>query len=152
MTTMRPSALPSTSSTPSVPPRRTSAVPPQAIYSAEPESVRPARRYVREAAAYQEPSIDEDVLDTLELLASELVTNAVRYGSEPGDSFKVTVAAEPGKCRLEVHDTRRRAPRLRPPSDQRTRGRGLHLVEALASRWGVAERPFGKVVWAVVTW
>ncbi|MYT91805.1 ATP-binding protein [Streptomyces sp. SID8359] len=149
MTTMRPSALPSTSS---VPPRRTSAVLPQAIYSAEPESVRPARRYVREAAVYQEPSIDEDVLDTLELLASELVTNAVRYGSEPGDSFKVTVAAEPGKCRLEVHDTRRRAPCLRPPSDQRTRGRGLHLVDALASRWGVAERPFGKVVWAVVTW
>ncbi|MEU3264390.1 ATP-binding protein [Streptomyces bacillaris] len=149
MTTMGPSALLSTSS---VPPRRTSAVPRQAIYSAEPESVRPARRYVREAAAYQEPSIEEDVLDTLELLASELVTNAVRYGSEPGDSFKVTVAAEPGKCRLEVHDTRRRAPRLRPPADQRTRGRGLHLVEALASRWGVAERPFGKVVWAVVTW
>ncbi|MFJ9330449.1 hypothetical protein ACIRPN_29820 [Streptomyces sp. NPDC101230] len=68
-------------------------------------------RYVREAAAYQEPSIDEDVLDT-----------------------------------------RRRAPRLRPPSEQRTHGRGLHLVEASASRWGVAERPFGKVVWAVVPW
>ncbi|MFE7481725.1 ATP-binding protein [Streptomyces sp. NPDC057552] len=150
MTTMRPNALPSTSPVP--PRRRTPDVPPQATYSAEPTSVGPARRYVREAAAYQEPSIGEDALDTLELLASELVTNAVRYGSEPGDSFKVTVAAEPGKCRVEVHDTRRRTPRLRPVSDQRVRGRGLHLVEALASRWGVAERPFGKVVWVVVTW
>ncbi|MEV6855778.1 ATP-binding protein [Streptomyces microflavus] len=149
MTTMRPSALPST--TP-VPPRCTTAVPPQAIYLADPESVRLARRYVREAAAYQEPSVAEDVLDTLELLASELVTNAVRYGSEPGDSFKVTVATEPGRCRIELHDTRRRTPRLRPASDQRVRGRGLHLVEALASRWGVAERAFGKIVWVVVTW
>ncbi|WP_411081751.1 ATP-binding protein [Streptomyces sp. cmx-18-6] len=127
-------------------------MPPQAIHAAEPESVRPARRYAREAAAYQEPSITEDVLDTLELLASEPVTNAVRYGTEPGDSFKVTVAAEPGKCRVEVHDARRRPPRPRPPSDERVRGRGLHLVEALASRWGVAERPFGKIVWVVVTW
>ncbi|MEW2065908.1 ATP-binding protein [Streptomyces sp. NPDC007346] len=80
------------------------------------------------------------------------MTNAVRYGSEPGDRFKVTAAAESGKCRVEVHDIRRRRPRLRPPSDQRVRGRGLHLVEALASRWGVAERPFGKSVWVVVTW
>ncbi|MET8058715.1 ATP-binding protein [Streptomyces microflavus] len=146
MTTMRPSALPST--TP-VPPRCTTAVPPQAIYLADPESVRPARRYVREAAAYQEPSVAEDVLDTLELLASKLVTNAVRYGSEPGDSFKVTVAVEPGRCRIEVHDTRRRTPLLRPASDQRVRGRGLHLVEAPASRWGGA---FGKIVRVVVTW
>ncbi|MET9927622.1 MULTISPECIES: ATP-binding protein [unclassified Streptomyces] len=84
--------------------------------------------------------------------AGELVTNAVRYGTEPGDSFKVSVAAAPGRCRVEVHDTRRRTPRLRPVSDQRVRGRRLHLVEALASRWGVAERPFGKIVRVVVTW
>ncbi|MFC9858458.1 MULTISPECIES: ATP-binding protein [unclassified Streptomyces] len=143
---MRPRALPPIH--PCGPP----VVPPQAIYSAEPESVRAARRYVREAAAYQQPSLVEDVLDTLELLASELVTNAVRYGSEPGASLKVTVAAEPGQCRVEVHDTRRRPPRLRPASDERVRGRGLHLVEALATRWGIAERPFGKIVWVVVTW
>ncbi|MGY3681492.1 ATP-binding protein [Streptomyces sp. TE33382] len=146
MMTMRPHALPP------IQPYRPPVVPQQAIYSAEPESVRAARRFVREAATYQEPSLVEDVLDTLELLASELVTNAVRYGSEPGDSLKVTVAAEPGKCRVEVHDTRRRPPRLRPASDERVRGRGLHLIEALATRWGVAERPFGKIVWVVVTW
>ncbi|MFD7854220.1 ATP-binding protein [Streptomyces microflavus] len=151
MTTMRPSALPSIPPTAPVPPRAP-AVPPQAIYLAVPESVGPARRYVGEAVAYQEPSVSEDVLGTLQLLASELVTNAVRYGTEPGDSFKVTVAAGPGRCRVEVHDTRRRTPRLRPVSDQRVRGRGLHLVEALASRWGVVERPLGKIVWVVVTW
>ncbi|MFJ4570758.1 ATP-binding protein [Streptomyces sp. NPDC088846] len=146
MMTVRPHALPSIN--PCGPP----ALSPQAIYSSEPESVRPARRYVREAAAHQEPSIPEDALDTLELLASELVTNAVRYGQEPGDSLKVAVAAGPGWCRVEVHDTRRGRPRIRPASGERTRGRGLHLVEALAAQWGVADRPFGKIVWVVVTW
>ncbi|MFF2958109.1 ATP-binding protein [Streptomyces sp. NPDC057963] len=131
---------------------RAPAVPPEAIYLSKPESVRPARRYVREAAVHQEPSVPEDALDTLELLASELVTNAVRYGQEPGDSLKVTVDASPGRCRVEVHDTRRRQPRARPVSNERARGRGLHLVQALAAQWGVAERPFGKVVWVVVMW
>lgn len=127
-------------------------VPPQAIYSAEPESVRSARRYVREAAACQEPSVTEDALGTLELVASELVTNAVRYGTEPGDSLMVKVAAQPGSCRIEVHDTCRRKPRIRPASEERVRGRGMHLVEVLALRWGVDDRPFGKIVWAVVVW
>ncbi|MFE3941640.1 ATP-binding protein [Streptomyces sp. NPDC059118] len=127
-------------------------MPQQTIYPSEPESVRPARRRVREVVARQEPAVPEDVLDTLELLTSELVSNAVRYGQEPGDSLKVTVEASPGRCRVEVHDTRRRYPRARPVSNERARGRGLHLVQALATQWGVAERLFGKVVWVVGTW
>lgn len=127
-------------------------LPSQMICTADPESVRPARRFVRAAAAYQEPTCPADILDTLELLASELITNAVRYGSEPGDSLRVAVEAEPGRCRIEVHDTARRCPRLRPASDERGRGRGLHLVELLAARWGTADRPMGKIVWVVVTW
>lgn len=136
----------------SAPPCGPPAVPPQLICAAEPESVRPARHYVREAVAYQEPDAPADALDTLELLASELVTNAVRYGSEPGDSLRVVVEAEPGRCRIEVHDTRRKRPHVRPASDDRGRGRGLHLVTLLAASWGTAERPMGKIVWAVVTW
>lgn len=127
-------------------------VPPQLMCAAEKQSVAPARHYVREAVAYQAPDAPADALDTLELLASELVTNAYRYGSEPGDSLLVVVDAEPGRCRVEVHDTRRKRPKVLPASDARGRGRGLHLVELMASRWGVAERPMGKIVWVVVTW
>ncbi|MER7726378.1 ATP-binding protein [Streptomyces sp. NPDC096323] len=127
-------------------------MPPQLICVAAPESVRPARRFVREAVTYQAPDAPDDALDTLELLASELVTNAVRYGSEPGDSLRVAVQAEPGRCRIEVHDTRRKRPAMKPASDERGRGRGLHLVTLLAASWGTAERPMGKIVWAVVTW
>ncbi|HWU08607.1 MAG TPA: ATP-binding protein [Streptomyces sp.] len=143
MMTMRSRALP-----PGAPP----AVPPVLICLAEAESVRPARRFVREAAAYQEPKAPAETLDTLELLASELVTNAYRYGSEPGDSLMVCVYALPGECRIEVHDTRRKRPSMQPLSNDRNRGRGLHLVELLAARWGTADRPMGKFVWAVVTW
>jgi two-component sensor histidine kinase len=131
---------------------RAPAVPQQAIYPSEPESVRPARRHVREVVARQEPAVPEDVLDTLELLASELVTNAVRYGKEPGDSLKIAVDVSPGRCRVEVHDSRRKRPRVRPASRDRARGRGLLLVQALAEQWGVVERPFGKIVWVVITW
>ncbi|MDT0432967.1 ATP-binding protein [Streptomyces salyersiae] len=147
MMTMRRPALPFT------PPHcGPPAVPPQLICSAHAESVRPARRYVREAVAYQAPDTPADALDTLELLASELVTNAYRYGSEPGDSLRVVVDAEQGRALVEVHDTRRKRPRVQPSSGERGRGRGLHLVELLAARWGTAERPMGKIVWVVVTW
>lgn len=146
MMTMRPPALPPAQSC--GPP----AVPPQAIYSAEPASARYARLYVREATAYQEPSATTDALDTLELLASELVTNAIVYGTDAGGSLRVVVDASPGRCRIEVHDSRRRVPVVRPASVERSSGRGLFLVEAMAARWGVADRPDGKVVWAVVTW
>lgn len=146
MMIMRPAALLST------PPCGPPAVPPQLICAAEKQSVAPARHFAREAAAYQEPSTPVDALDTIELLASELVTNAYRYGSEPGDSLRVVVEAEPRRCRIEVHDTARKRPRLRPASDGRGRGRGLHLVTLLAASWGTADRPMGKIVWAVVTW
>ncbi|MEU0102240.1 ATP-binding protein [Streptomyces sp. NPDC006267] len=135
-----------------LPPSGPPAVPPQLICDAVPESIRPARRYVREAVAYQEPGVTADALDALELLASELATNAVRYGTEPGDSIRVVVDAGPGRCRVEVHDTRRKRPYVRPVSDERGRGRGLHLVGLLAESWGTADRAFGKIVWAVVTW
>ncbi|MFE9460389.1 ATP-binding protein [Streptomyces californicus] len=146
MTTTRPNALPPEQS--AGPP----AVPPRLICEAVPESVRAVRRYVREAVAYQEPGVPPETLDTVELLASELATNAVRYGTEPGDSLQVVVDAGPGKCRIEVHDTRRKRPRIRPPSNERSRGRGLHLVDLLANSWGTADREFGKIVWMVVTW
>jgi two-component sensor histidine kinase len=81
---------------------------------------------------------------------AELATNAVRYGTEPGDSFAVVVLLTHERVRVEVHDPVRRHPRVRNSSDERSRGRGLHIVDALAARWDVCEREFGKAVWAEV--
>ncbi|MGW8988732.1 ATP-binding protein [Streptomyces zhihengii] len=117
-----------------------------------PESVRYARRWAREFVTSLGPGMPEGTADDVVLIVSELVTNAVRYGTEPGDALRATLTAEPRRVRIEVQDPCRRHPRTRPTSDERGRGRGLHLVEALAARWGTDDVPFGKVVWVEVTW
>lgn len=149
MMTMRPHpALPSR------PDCGSTAVPPQLICEAAPESVRAVRRYVREAASYQEPETPDDALGTLELLVSELATNAVRHGARmsPSASIRVVVDARPGRARVEVHDECPTLPYIRPTSTLAERGRGLLLVSIIAAAWGCANREGGKLVWAVVTW
>jgi hypothetical protein len=83
--------------------------------------------------------------------ACELVTNAVRYGTEPGDSFRVVLDADATRTRVEVHDPVRRHPHRRADSTERSRGRGLVILDALCpGAWGVEDAPMGKAVWAEV--
>ncbi|MEV7868397.1 ATP-binding protein [Streptomyces sp. NPDC088124] len=124
--------------------------PPQLMLVSAPESVRAARAYVREFAAYHLPGVSGAYVHDLQLVVSELVTNAVRYGTEPGDSVLVLLAVTDTCVRIEVRDPVRRRPRCRAVSQERDRGRGLFIVQALAECWGVTERPFGKAVWAQV--
>ncbi|CAL2058491.1 MULTISPECIES: ATP-binding protein [Streptomyces] len=125
--------------------------PPTLLLASEPESVGRARAYVREVLARDEHPVAADCVDAVVLIVSELVTNAYRYGTEPGDSILVVVSTTPDRVRVEVHDPRRRRPRPREATGESIRGRGLHIVGALAERWGVDDRPFGKKVWAEVT-
>ncbi|MFE2635477.1 ATP-binding protein [Streptomyces scopuliridis] len=125
--------------------------PPQLMFVGAPESVRAARAYVREFIAYHLPDLAPDHTADVELVVSELVTNAVRYGTEPGDSVLVGLTGTATRVRVEVQDPVRRRPSFKPASVERDRGRGLFIVEALAECWGVVDQPFGKTVWAVVT-
>ncbi|MGW6454880.1 ATP-binding protein [Streptomyces sp. NPDC055078] len=125
--------------------------PPQLMLVGTPESVAAARAYTDEFVTFHVPDIDSDRLDDVQLVVSELVTNAVRYGTEPGDSLLLVLDAGAGKVRIEVHDPVRRVPRAKPESVERQRGRGLVIVEALAE-WGTEDRPLGKVVWAAMRW
>ncbi|MFE1332095.1 ATP-binding protein [Streptomyces microflavus] len=125
--------------------------PAQARFPADAEAASDARRYVREVLAHDdERRMTDDQLDDVLLIVSELVTNAYRYGTEPGDFVLVTVLTTTESVRIEVDDPRRRRPHLRSESGERGRGRGLHIVDALAARWDVDDRPFGKKVWAEV--
>ena len=86
-------------------------------------------------------------VDDAELLASELVTNAVVHGEGP-----VTVRVWPGAdgLRVEVSDHGGGTPRLQDRLDVESEGgRGLGIVDGLASRWGVAPRTTGSgtTVW-----
>ncbi|MFE5395752.1 ATP-binding protein [Streptomyces sp. NPDC056568] len=124
--------------------------PVQAVFPAGPEVAGQARAYVREVLEDDDQALDADRLDDVLLIVSELVTNAYRYGTEPDDSLLVVVLTTPERVRVEVHDPRRKRPYLRNESGERARGRGLHIVDNLAARWDVDDRPFGKAVWAEV--
>ncbi|MGW5258725.1 SpoIIE family protein phosphatase [Streptomyces sp. NPDC004012] len=94
----------------------------------------------------------EQVGFTAQLILSELITNAVRYGAEP-----ITVRllrTEPvgspaaGTLIFEVADGSSTSPRLRRAKVTDEGGRGLFLVARFAERWGTRHTTTGKVIWA----
>ena len=84
------------------------------------------------------------VLDVVNLLVSELVTNAVVHAhSEPSVAILLTGTT----VRIEVTDSAGAMPAVKEAADSDTSGRGMALVETLASAWGVLPRAGGKTVW-----
>ncbi|MFJ3925983.1 SpoIIE family protein phosphatase [Streptomyces sp. NPDC090022] len=79
-----------------------------------------------------------------ELMLSELVTNAVRYGGEP---IQVRLIHDRNLI-CEVSDGSSTAPHLRRAASTEEGGRGLFLVAQLAHAWGTRYTPHGKVIWA----
>jgi serine phosphatase RsbU (regulator of sigma subunit)/anti-sigma regulatory factor (Ser/Thr protein kinase) len=99
-----------------------------------------ARRLVRRALARWD--LDE-LTDSVELLVSEVVTNAVRYAERP-----ITLRLlRTDVLRCEVGDDVPQLPRLRQARATDEGGRGLYLVNRLARRWGATRLSGGKVVW-----
>ncbi|MEU9374414.1 SpoIIE family protein phosphatase [Streptomyces sp. NPDC048255] len=87
--------------------------------------------------------LDESAFAT-ELLLSELVTNAVRYGTAP---IRVRLIRDRTLI-CEVHDASSTAPRMRHAAITDEGGRGLFLVAQLAQAWGTRYTTAGKVIWA----
>ncbi|MFJ8158341.1 SpoIIE family protein phosphatase [Streptomyces sp. NPDC094468] len=85
--------------------------------------------------------------DNAVLLASELVTNAVRFATGP---VTVRLIRSGHALLLEVGDTGNGRPRLSRGGPFDDAGRGLHVVHKLTTRWGVRWTDAGKVVWAEV--
>ncbi|MER7661625.1 SpoIIE family protein phosphatase [Streptomyces sp. NPDC096193] len=84
-----------------------------------------------------------DIAFTTELILSELITNAVRYGAEP---VHVRLLYERSLI-CEVSDGSSTAPHLRHAATTDEGGRGLFLVSQFARRWGIRYTPAGKVIW-----
>lgn len=84
----------------------------------------------------------------LELLASEIVTNAVKFGGERG-AVAMRVVAERDMLRLEVSDDSDVPPRLDQDRPAHLGGHGMKLVDLLALEWGVRRHvgTYGKTVW-----
>ncbi|WP_079063452.1 SpoIIE family protein phosphatase [Streptacidiphilus griseoplanus] len=85
----------------------------------------------------------DDLVDTTELLVSELATNALRHGS--GDIRLRLLRDTTVVC--EVWDNGYAQPRQRRAQETDEGGRGLQLVSLLAERWGSRRTPKGKIVW-----
>lgn len=89
--------------------------------------------------------VPPDVVDVAELLVSEVVTNAVEYGE--GNEIIVRVATD-GDVEMAVHDQGATgAPHLHEATPDDVRGRGLAMVQALATSWGTRRSESGKWVW-----
>ncbi|WP_030994338.1 ATP-binding protein [Streptomyces sp. NRRL F-5630] len=124
--------------------------PPLLVLPGEPQSAKRARTFVR-GELCKVPSMPGGHIEDVELVVSELVGNAVRYGTEPDDFLAVSVVDTGSGTRVEVRDPVRRHPRHRPASTERQRGRGLFILDApCPGRWGAYDTPFGKAVWAEV--
>jgi anti-sigma regulatory factor (Ser/Thr protein kinase) len=87
---------------------------------------------------------DQQALDRVLLLTSELVTNGILHARTP---LRLTASVDAGQVVVRVYDTLRTPPRRRAYSSDAGTGRGMHLVEALADHWGVDETTAGKCVW-----
>lgn len=124
----------------------------------DPRAARVARTTVRAALNSHDMA---EVLDTVELLTSELVTNAYRHAKGPA-SLRLTALGE-GRLRVGVWDAHPYipAPFAEPPDDRLPLspgggigGRGLFLVQEFADSWGgwslgdgLLDRGAGKVLW-----
>ncbi len=106
----------------------------------EPRSVGRAREYTRAQLLGWDL---ESLVDTTELLVSELVTNALRYGE--GDIRLRLLLDRTLVC--EVWDSGLVQPRRRRARDTDEGGRGLQLVGLLSAAWGSRRTPRGKTVW-----
>lgn len=80
---------------------------------------------------------------TTELILSELLTNAIRYGTQP---IRVRLLLDRSLI-CEVSDGTSASPHLRRAATTDEGGRGLFLVAQFAQRWGTRYTPGGKVIW-----
>lgn len=90
------------------------------------------------------PHLAQTTRERIELMVSELTTNAVKHADSP---FNVTVVTDVDRVRVEVNDEGEKAPVPRHPAPTDASGRGLVIVQALADEWGVDVHDGDKTVW-----
>jgi anti-sigma regulatory factor (Ser/Thr protein kinase) len=110
--------------------------------AADPEAPSDARVFLRSVLAERAA---EERVDTVTLLASELVSNAVVHGSRRrGSTIRLHTEVRDERLRVEVTDS---GPGFDPSEALSRRGFGLRLVRDLSARWGAEQAPSGWTVW-----
>ncbi|RDG34590.1 ATP-binding protein [Streptomyces corynorhini] len=86
-------------------------------------------------ALLRQDDVAREAVETVQLLVSEIVTNAVVHGN--GDRVRFSLAYDPcGTVRIEVDDRSPARVAVRHPDPDEESGRGMFLVDALARDWG----------------
>lgn len=115
----------------------------------EPSSVAVVRREL--VADLRDNGVDPDSVDDVTLIASELVGNAVRHADHAADGdLDIAWTISPTDVVVSVADASPTEPELRAPTEDDPAGRGLAIIDALTSSWGVEPLRDGKRVWARV--
>ncbi|MFF4491844.1 ATP-binding protein [Streptomyces sp. NPDC001544] len=123
-------------------------------FSATRRGARLARRLATHRLDLWGVPYDSPASETVALVVAELAANAVLHGRVPGRDFELRLRCDrtAGVVRVEVADTHPGRPQPPQPGQDPADaegGRGLLLVDAVATRWGVDERRGpGKTVWA----
>lgn len=114
----------------------------RARFEPEPACVPSVRRFLHEAL---ESLGSTEMEYEASMLVTELATNAVLHARTP---FEVAVSFDDTCLRLAVADRSPKWPMLKSHNANATTGRGLSVVSAVASAWGVDGHADGKTVWA----
>ena len=101
-----------------------------------------ARAFVRNSWGEQ---TSPEMLDVVGLCVSELVTNAIDHAQPP---YRLRLSERGPTLRVELEDSTAEPPVVCSQHPLQTRGRGMFLVQSLASAWGVLPSKTGKTVWA----
>lgn len=114
------------------------------VHQADPEGLAEARLTLRQALeAWELPGLADDI----EVAAGELLVNVLLH-TEGGAVMTLEVVPAPvRRVRLTVQDRSSVWPRRRSPGEAATSGRGLLMIDALSTHWGVEPRGDGKAVW-----
>lgn len=112
------------------------------LFYGDASSVGEARLFVREALAITDAPAD--IVDSAVLLVSELATNVTLHART---DLQVTLRFDDSTLWGEVKDWNSRLPQPCTAPEGATTGRGLTLVDAVATRWGIDQDDDGKAVW-----
>ncbi|HKI28730.1 MAG TPA: ATP-binding protein [Actinomycetota bacterium] len=119
---------------------------PQAELRLPPELTTPA--FARAAVAAMSSGLPEEVVSDVELLTTELVTNALKHATASQSEQIIVRLVLHDRVRVEVIDS---GPSFDPrpvrPDPGSTTGWGLFLVDTLATSWGVELEGRGKKIW-----
>ena len=113
-----------------------------------PYSVQMARFYIRAALSYHDLS---SYAEDAEMVTSEIMTNAVKHAGAQTIGLELTSLEGSKAVAIVVTDPSPLPPVTLDLADGAERGRGLHIVAALSTRWGWRPQGTGKAVFAILT-